>query len=118
MPGSEVKNLGQPEEVTDWGEQGKSERVTVGVTGFGIGSESTVWRSTLNPGWSWQRNIKPGVPFESCPLHHREFVISGRIKYVMDDGTTVEAGPGDHIMIDPGHQAEVVGDEACVLLDW
>jgi hypothetical protein len=58
------------------------------------------------------------VPFSSCPLHHREYVVSGRIRYAMDDGSAVEAGAGDHLLIEPGHLAEVVGDEACVLLDW
>lgn len=36
----------------------------------------------------------------------------------MADGTVVEAGAGDHLLIDPGHLAEVIGDETCVLLDW
>lgn len=118
MAGIEQKNLDQPDDEADYGEQGKSAKVTLGISGFGLGSESTVWLSTLHPGWSWQRNIKPNVPFESCPLHHREYVISGRVRYAMDDGTAVDAGPGDHLLIDPGHQAEVLGDEACLLLDW
>jgi hypothetical protein len=118
MAGIEQKNVSQPDEGVDYSEQGKSAKVTLGISGFGLGSESTVWLSTLRRGWSWQRNIKPNVPFESCPLHHREYVISGHIRYVMDDGATVEAGAGDHLLIDPGHQAEVVGDETCVVLDW
>jgi hypothetical protein len=118
MPGIEQKSVHEPDDRIDWGDQGSAARVTVGATGFGIGSESTVWLSRLRPGWSWQRNIRPSVPFESCPLHHREYVISGTIRYALDDGTTVEARPGDHLMIDPGHQAEVIGDEECVLLDW
>jgi hypothetical protein len=36
----------------------------------------------------------------------------------MDDGTSAEAAAGDHLLIDPGHQAEVIGDEDCILLDW
>ena len=118
MAGIEHKNVQQPDEVSDYGDQGTSARVTLGMTGFGLGSESTVWLSTLRPGWSWLRNIKPSVPFDSCPLHHREYVISGAIRYVTADGTAIEAGPGDHLLIDPGHLAEVIGDEACVLLDW
>ena len=70
------------------------------------------------PGWSWERNIQPNVPFDRCPLHHRELVVAGRIRYEMADGTAVEASPGDHLLIEPGHQATVLGDEACVLLDW
>jgi hypothetical protein len=118
MAGIESRNLGQPDEVADYGEHGSSAKVTLGIAGFGLGSESTVWLSRLRLGWSWQRNIKPNVPFEVCPLHHREYVISGRIRYTMDDGTVVEAGPGDHLLIDPGHLAEVIGDEECVVLDW
>jgi hypothetical protein len=118
MAGIERKSVRQPDEAADYGAQGKSARVTLGMAGFGIGSESTVWLSTLEQGWSWLRNIKPTVPFENCPLHHREYVISGSIRYVMTDGTSVEAGPGDHLLIEPGHLAEVIGSEACVLLDW
>jgi len=118
MAGIEHKSLNEPDESADYGEQGKAAKVTVGMPGFGLVSESTVWLSTLQPGWSWKRNIGPTVPFDRCPLHHREYVVSGRIRYVMDDGTTVEASPGDHLMIDPGHLAEVVGAETCVLLDW
>ena len=118
MAGIDSGNVGRPDEVADYGEHGRSVRVTVGMTGFGMGSESTIWLSTLQPGWSWQGDIQPDVPFERCPLHHREYVISGRIRYRMADGTEVEAAPGDHLLIEPGHQADVIGDEACVLLDW
>lgn len=118
MAGIERKNVGEPDEEVDYGEEGRSAKVAIGIPGFGLGSESTVWLSTLRPGWSWQRNIRPNVPFASCPLHHREYVIAGRIRYAMDDGTAVEASAGDHLLIDPGHQAEVVGDEDCLLLDW
>lgn len=118
MAGIEHGRVREPTEEIDWGEQGKSAKVTLGFSGYGLGNESTIWLSTLKPGWSWQRNIKPQVDFESCPLHHREYVITGRIRYVMDDGSAVEAAAGDHLLIDPGHQAEVLGDEDCVLLDW
>jgi hypothetical protein len=35
----------------------------------------------------------------------------------MDDGTEMEAGPGDVIDIPPGHNAWVVGDEPAVGID-
>jgi len=118
MAGIERKSVVEPDDRASYGEQGEAARVTVGMSGFGLGSESTVWLSTLRPGWSWVRNIGPTVPFESCPLHHREYVIAGRIRYVMNDGTAVEAAAGDHLLIGPGHLAEVVGTEDCLLLDW
>jgi len=116
--GIERKNVGQPDDRIDYGEQGYANQVLIGFAGWGIANESSVWLSTLHPGWSWERNIRPTVEFDSCPLHHREYVISGRIRYVMDDGTSVDAGPGDHLVIDPGHRAEVIGNEDCLLLDW
>jgi hypothetical protein len=35
----------------------------------------------------------------------------------MDDGTEQSIGAGDVVLIEPGHDAWVDGDEACVLYD-
>ena len=35
----------------------------------------------------------------------------------MDDGSEEEFGPGDAVVIPPGHDAWIVGDEPCVILD-
>ena len=59
MAGIEQKSFSQADQVADYGEQGKAEKVTLGMSGFGVGSKSTVWLSTLKQGWSWQRNIQP-----------------------------------------------------------
>ena len=40
------------------------------------------------------------------------------MKVVMDDGAEGEIGPGDLTAIEPGHDAWVVGDEACVCVDF
>jgi uncharacterized cupin superfamily protein len=44
--------------------------------------------------------------------------VSGRMGIRMDDGTEAEVGPGDVFACPPGHDAWVVGDEACVALDF
>ncbi len=36
----------------------------------------------------------------------------------MDDGSEVEYGPGDAFYMPPGHDAWIVGDERCVLIDF
>lgn len=36
----------------------------------------------------------------------------------MDDGATVDLGPGDVYAIPPGHDAWVLGDEPVRTLDW
>ena len=47
MAGIERKSLNEPDDSVDYGELGMAAKVTVGMAGFGLGSESTVWLSTL-----------------------------------------------------------------------
>jgi len=80
--------------------------------------DSYVMRSVMQPGWSWERYVKPMVEEDSCPMHHREYVVSGTIRYLMDDGTELVAHAGDYLEIQPGHLAWVVGDDPCMTVDW
>ena len=36
----------------------------------------------------------------------------------MDDGESLEYGPGDIAVMAPGHDAWIVGDAPCVVVDW
>jgi class 3 adenylate cyclase len=45
-------------------------------------------------------------------------VISGRVHFISEDGTEMEAGPEDAYDIPPGHDAYVVGDEPLVQIEW
>ncbi len=51
-------------------------------------------------------------------MPHVGYVISGRMKVVMDDGSEMEYGPDDALVIPPGHDAWIVGEEPCVILDF
>jgi hypothetical protein len=75
---------------------------------------TTAARFTLEPGWSWAECIKPMVGTDSCQLRHLGVVQSGMMRIIHEDGTEAEIGPGDTYVIEPGHQAEVVGDEPFV----
>jgi quercetin dioxygenase-like cupin family protein len=81
-------------------------------------SDVTIGRVTLEPGWSWEKCVKPIVKTDSCQAPHTQYIISGRIKVVMDDGAEEEFGPGDAAVIPPGHNAWVVGNEALVGIDF
>ena len=63
-------------------------------------------------------DVKPIAKTDSCQATHMGYVISGRMKVVMNDGTEAEAGPGDVVHIAPGHDAWIVGNEACVMVDF
>lgn len=71
-------------------------------------------RMTLQPGWRWSECIKPVVGTDSCQVRHLGVVMSGHLHVVHDDGTEVDATAGHAYMIEPGHDAWVVGDEAVV----
>ncbi len=79
--------------------------------------DMVVERMTCEPGWKWSEHIKPLVGTESCQGTHFSYIISGHFRTVMDDGRVDDLGPGDIAITGPGHDAWVVGDEPCVILD-
>lgn len=108
MAAIERKSFLSPDETASL-EKAKIETVTIGGLTF--------QRATFEPGWRWSKNMKPIVKTDSCQKYHVTYIISGRIKVVMNDGTEVEEGPGDLAVIPPGHDAWVVGKEPCVFLE-
>ena len=75
---------------------------------------ATVGRFAFEPGWRWSECVKPVAGTDSCQIHHVGVVQSCRLAIRHDDGTEVEIGPGDAYVIEPGHDAWVVGDEGFV----
>jgi len=75
---------------------------------------TTAARLTLEPGWRWSECIKPVVGTDSCQLRHVGVAHSGRLRISHEDGTEQEIAAGDAYVIEPGHDAAVVGDEAFV----
>jgi hypothetical protein len=106
-----AKSFVSPDEARTF-EKGKIEILNFTESGVTIG------RGTLEPGWSWEKCIKPLVNTNSCQAPHTSYIISGRMKVRMDDGTEFEGGSGDTAVIPPGHNAWVVGDEPCVMIDF
>lgn len=105
----EAKNVDAPDEKRDF-EHGEIHLVH--LTG------ATIGRATLRPGWRWSTDAGPTAGTASCPAHHVAYVVSGRFHVRMDDGTELELGPGDAHVVGPGHDAWVVGDDTCVVVDF
>ncbi|MGW1776539.1 cupin domain-containing protein [Streptomyces sp. NPDC002104] len=80
--------------------------------------QGLVGRAVFEPGWQWSKHVKPIAGTDSCEAPHVGYVVSGRMNIVMDDGEDTEVQAGDFIQIAPGHDAWVLGEEPCVVLDW
>ena len=81
-------------------------------------NDRPVGRATFEPGWQWSKHVKPIAGTDSCQAPHLGYCVSGRMHVVMDDGQEMDVGPGDFSIIPPGHDAFIVGDEPCVMIDW
>jgi len=110
MASIEVKNFDSPDETRPF--QGKGKADVVNLAG------QTVGRAVFEPGWKWSENVKPIAQTDSCQVSHLGYVISGRMRVYMDDGSEQEIGAGDVVAIPPGHDADVPGDEPCVMVDF
>jgi hypothetical protein len=75
-------------------------------------------RMTLQPGWRWSECIKPVARTESCQTHHVGTVTSGQLRIRHDDGTELEVGPDDAYVIEPGHDAWVIGSVPFVAYEF
>lgn len=105
------KSLDAPEETRPF-KDGKGQLELVNLDGPAVG------RGTFQPGWQWSKHVKPIAGTDSCEAAHCGYFVSGRMKVVMDSGEEMEFGPGDFATMAPGHDAWVLGDEPCVVIDW
>ncbi|MDQ3641875.1 MAG: cupin domain-containing protein [Actinomycetota bacterium] len=111
MAGLIRKSLDDPEDVRPF-QDNSGQLQLVNLAGGAVG------RATFEPGWQWSKHIKPISGTDSCQAAHMGYFISGRMRIVMDDGEEAEFGPGDLMVCPPGHDAWIVGDETCVVIDW
>jgi hypothetical protein len=110
MAGIEIKGFATPDEKRPFVDKGQGLVVTLG--------DRTVIKGIFEPGWHWKEHLAPIAGTESCQSPHLLYVLSGRMALRMDDGTEAECGPDETVKVDPGHDAWVVGDEACVVVDF
>jgi hypothetical protein len=106
----ETKNFDSPDETRPF--EGKGRAAVVNIGG------QTVGKGVFEPGWKWSENVKPIAETDSCQVSHLGYCISGRRTVHMDDGTDFDVNPGDVFAIPPGHDAEIPGDEPCVMVDF
>jgi len=75
---------------------------------------TTAARMTFEPGWKWSDCVKPVAGTDSCQARHVGVVSTGQLHVEHEDGTTLDLAPGDAYVIEPGHDAWVLGDDTFV----
>jgi EutQ-like cupin domain len=106
---SEKLSIDTPHESRPYTAHGHMDVVTLG--------DFTLGRGTFEPGWRWSNDVKPIAGTESCQVRHTGYCISGQMTIAFEDGSELTVGPGDVMVLEPGHDAWTVGDEACVMVD-
>ena len=80
--------------------------------------EQTVGRMDFGVGWRWSNDLAPMFGTTSCPVRHTGYVLDGALHVELDDGTGLDLSAGDVFEIPAGHDAWVLGDRPCRILDW
>lgn len=88
-----------------------------GTAVVGSAGGLSLMRGVFEPGWRWSADVAPLAGTASCGVRHLGYVVSGTMAVRADDGAEVTIAAGDLFDLPPGHDAWVVGDEPCVLVD-
>ncbi len=109
MADMQVGGFDQPKETLTF-PKGRYDVVKVGG--------QTVARALLEPGWRFSVHVKEVTGAELCMDPHVLYVATGRIMVSTADGSEGELGTGAVAIVPAGHDAWVVGDELCTLVEF
>lgn len=79
---------------------------------------ATAARFAFEPGWKWSECVKPVAGTDTCQARHVGIVHSGTLRVTHDDGTELDLRAGEAYVIEPGHDAWVLGDERVVTFEF
>jgi ketosteroid isomerase-like protein len=83
----------------------------------GSAGAMSLMRGVFEPGWRWSTDVAPIAGTASCRTRHLGYMLSGRMHIAMDDGTELDIEAGSLFDLPAGHDAWVIGDEPCVMID-
>lgn len=77
-----------------------------------------VKRMIYPPGFRWSKDIKPIVATDLCMHGHVGFLAKGRLRFLFQDGCTRDFVAPEVVLVEPGHETWVVGEETAVLIEF
>lgn len=111
-------NIGEKAELVSFNKPVESRKFPSGKLDLVKIGGAIIGRAIFEPGWRWSTSVRPIVNTDSCEAPHFQYHLSGTLRIIMDDGTTLDAKPGDVTLLPSGHDAYVIGDEAVVVIDF
>jgi hypothetical protein len=95
-------------------------RRTIGNVLLEVGpaGAARVKRMIYPAGFRWSVDMKPVVGTDLCMHAHVGFLARGRLHVEYPDGCRMEWQAPHIVVIDPGHDGWVVGDEPAVLIEF
>lgn len=77
-----------------------------------------VKRVRYPPGFRWSTHMQPIVKTQLCMHAHVGFLARGRVRGTYADGCEFDVSAPRAVVLDPGHDAWVVGREPAVLIEF
>ncbi|HEY2044692.1 MAG TPA: nuclear transport factor 2 family protein [Jatrophihabitans sp.] len=105
-----ISNLERDGEVRPFAAHG---RAIVGSAG-GL----SLMRGVFEPGWRWSNDVAPIAGTASCQTRHLGYVLAGSMRVKLADGTEMDIAAGDLFDLPAGHDAWVLGDVPCEMVDY
>jgi hypothetical protein len=89
--------------------------VTVEEVAVGAGR---VKRVIYPPGWRWSTHMRTVTGTERCGHAHVGYLVQGHLVAEYEDGCQVDQVAPTVVVVEPGHDAWVVGDEDAILVQF
>ena len=77
-----------------------------------------VKRAVYPPGFRWSTHLGPVIGTRSCMHAHIGFLARGHVRGQYEDGCPFELVAPAPVVLEPGHDAWVEGDEPAVLIQF
>jgi hypothetical protein len=97
-----------------------AERRKIGHVLLEVGKAGTarVKRMVYPAGFRWSKDMKPVVGTEYCMHAHVGFLVHGEIHIEFPDGCVIEHRAPQIVVIEPGHDGWVVGQDPVVMVEF
>jgi len=83
-----------------------------------FGEAKVIGHGVFEPGWKWSNDLKPIAGTDSCQSEHLGYCLAGEMVIRMNNGEEIRVKAGDAFHIEPGHDAWVIGNQSCEMLDF